>query len=70
MEYAVFSNRLGKIAAVGEAEVVSYDYHRGCRTPFDSDYREKIIQLEGKQPPSLRRRGDQTQPDRSGEELD
>ena len=70
MEYAVFSNRLGKIAAVGEAEVVSYDYHRGCRTPFDSDYREKIIELEGKQPPLLRRRGDQTQPDRSGEEPD
>ena len=56
MEYAVFSPKLGKIAAVGEAEVVSYDYRRGCRTPFDPSYRAMIVALEGREPPPLRQR--------------
>jgi acyl-CoA thioester hydrolase len=53
MEYAVFSRRLGKIAVLGEAEVVSYDYERRCRTPFDPSYRAKIVALEGREPPTL-----------------
>jgi acyl-CoA thioester hydrolase len=57
MEYAVFSPKLGKIAAVGEAEVVSYDYQRRCRTPFDPSYRALIAAIEGVEPPPLRQRG-------------
>lgn len=50
MEHVAFSRRLGKVAASGQAEVVSYDYAAGRRAPLPAEWRRAIIDLEGSEP--------------------
>jgi len=53
MDHVAVSQRLGKVAAEGDAVVVSYDYVAGRRTPFPEDVREAITALEGRELPAL-----------------
>lgn len=42
IEHVVYSEKLGRIAAVGEAEVVSYDYVNGRKVPLPDSWRELL----------------------------
>jgi acyl-CoA thioester hydrolase len=53
MEHAAHSQKLGKVAAEGDAEVVSYDYVTGRRTSLHSDVYDAILSVEGRQVPTL-----------------
>jgi acyl-CoA thioester hydrolase len=58
-EHAAYSHKLDKLAAVGEAFLVAYDYAAGQRTVIPPDLRASILALEGKElpsPPSLKER--------------
>ena len=55
LEHAAFSHKLGKIAAQGDALLVSYDYVAGRRAPLHSDLRDAILAIEGRELPSLPR---------------
>jgi len=46
MEYAVASQRLEKIAAVGEGVIVSYNYSENKKAPLPAEMRERILALE------------------------
>jgi acyl-CoA thioester hydrolase len=53
MHHAAFSQKLGRMAAEGEAMIVSYDYVAGRRAPLSAEIRGAIITLEGRELPSL-----------------
>ena len=53
MEQVAVSQRLGRVAAKGDATIVSYNYVVGRRTPFPEDVREAIAAREGREPPAL-----------------
>ncbi len=46
MQYAVWSQQLGTIAARGEGAIVNYDYRGGRRAPLADAVRQAIAQLE------------------------
>jgi acyl-CoA thioester hydrolase len=48
MRYRVVSQRLGRVAAQGEALVVSYDYGTGAKAPLPEMVREAIAAIEGR----------------------
>ena len=48
MEYAVASERLGRVAAEGQALLVAYDYRAGLKAPVPAPWREAIARLEGR----------------------
>jgi acyl-CoA thioester hydrolase len=45
-EYGLFSQEMQKIAAVGTAKIVAYDYNTFRRTVFPQPLIERILQLE------------------------
>lgn len=47
MTYAVVSGRHGKVAALGEAEIVAYDYRKLVKALIPDAVAEKIVALEG-----------------------
>jgi acyl-CoA thioester hydrolase len=51
-QHAAYSHKLGKLAALGEAFLVAYDYAESRRTAIPSDLRSSIVALEGKELPS------------------
>jgi acyl-CoA thioester hydrolase len=53
MYHAAFSQKLGRLAAEGEAMIVSYDYVAGRRAALPADVREAIVALEGRELPVL-----------------
>jgi acyl-CoA thioester hydrolase len=53
MEHAAFSGKAGKVATVGDAEIVSYDYVAGRRAALPAEWRQAIIDLEGHEPTPL-----------------
>ena len=58
-QHAAYSRKLGKLAAMGEAFLVGYDYVESRRTAVPQDLRASIIALEGRElpaPPSLKER--------------
>lgn len=46
MKYIIVSKKYEKIAAEGEGVIVSYDYKKASKTPFQINVREKIELLE------------------------
>ncbi len=46
MEYAVVSQRLEKIAAVGKGVIVSYNYSENKKAPLPTEMRDLILALE------------------------
>lgn len=50
MEYVVWSERLGRVAATGEAVVVVYDYAAGQKAPLPAEWRERIEAIEAPRP--------------------
>lgn len=48
VEHAVASEQLGRIAALGQALVVSYDYGEQRKAPVPAEWREAIESLEGR----------------------
>lgn len=48
MSYAVASEKRRRIAAVGEAEIVAFDYRNNAKTEIPGAVREKIFEIEGK----------------------
>lgn len=48
MEYAVFSRRLGRVAAVGDGVVVAYDYGAQRKASLPESWRAVIGELEGR----------------------
>jgi acyl-CoA thioester hydrolase len=52
VEHAAFSEKLGKVAAQGDALLVSYDYASRKRMPIPRAFREAVLALEGKELPS------------------
>lgn len=57
MEHAAVSRKLGRLAAEGDAVIVSYDYVAGKRTPLSTDILEAMTALEGRELPRLAGRG-------------
>jgi acyl-CoA thioester hydrolase len=53
MEHAAFSHRWQKVAAEGDAEVVSYDYLAGRRTSLHPDLKSAILAFEKRDLPPL-----------------
>jgi len=52
MEHSVVSQKAGREAASGEAEIVSYDYVAGQRAPLPPEWLAAITELEGRRPPA------------------
>jgi acyl-CoA thioester hydrolase len=46
MRYAVWSGNLSRLAAEGEARIVTYDYAAGAKVPLPADLRARIVALE------------------------
>jgi acyl-CoA thioester hydrolase len=53
MEHAAFSHKLDRLAAEGDAVVVSYDYVAGRRTSLQPAVREAILALEKRDLPVM-----------------
>jgi acyl-CoA thioester hydrolase len=53
MEHAAVSRKLAKVAAEGDAVIVSYDYVAGRRTSLRTDLLDTIVALEGREPAKL-----------------
>ncbi len=47
MEYAVWSEKLERMAATGEGVIVSYDYAAGAKVDLPEAWRARIVELEG-----------------------
>jgi acyl-CoA thioester hydrolase len=47
MRYAVFSHRLGRLAAEGEGVMVCYDYRQNHKASVPAKLRQRIAALEG-----------------------
>ena len=54
MRYAVFSHRLGRLAAEGEGTMVCYDYRQNRKAAVPEKLRRRIEEVEG----SLSKKGD------------
>ncbi len=50
MEYAVWSERLSKVAATGEGLVVAFDYESGTKATLPESWREAIASIEAPAP--------------------
>jgi acyl-CoA thioester hydrolase len=46
MRYAVFSHRLGRIAAEGEGTLVCFDYRRGRKASVPEKLKTRIAELQ------------------------
>lgn len=46
MEYLVYSQRHGRIAAEGSSRIVSYDYEKQCKAPLPEELRTRIERLQ------------------------
>lgn len=46
MRYAIWSRRLSRLAAEGEARIVTYDYAAQRKVPLPLDLRVRIVELE------------------------
>jgi acyl-CoA thioester hydrolase len=46
MRYAVASHRHGRVAAEGTGRIVSYDYEKQCKTPLQTELRDRLSRLE------------------------
>ncbi len=46
MEYLVVSQGAERVAAVGQGEIVSYDYQRKCKTSLPVEIRQRVEVLE------------------------
>lgn len=58
IEHAIFSPKLGRVAAEGEALLISYEYSSGRRIPIPRPFRDAILALESRDlpaPPPYRR---------------
>jgi acyl-CoA thioester hydrolase len=58
IEHAVFSPKLDRVAAEGDALLISYEYASGRRIPIPQGFRNAILTLEGRDlplPPPYRR---------------
>jgi acyl-CoA thioester hydrolase len=53
MEYTAVSRKLERIVAEGDALVVLYNFVERRRSPMTPELRERIIALEGHEPPAL-----------------
>ncbi|NLV71093.1 MAG: acyl-CoA thioesterase [Actinobacteria bacterium] len=62
MEHAAYSQRMGSLAAEGDAVIVSYDYVNCRRRPLSTDTLGAINALEGRELPRLTKPGRTTQP--------
>jgi acyl-CoA thioester hydrolase len=49
MHYAVFSHRLGRLAAEGEGTLVCFDYRQSRKAAVPEGLRRRIAELEGRQ---------------------
>jgi acyl-CoA thioester hydrolase len=49
MEFAIYSEKLGRLVAKGDGLVVSYDYDSGTKAPLPSIWREGIWKVEGRE---------------------
>lgn len=47
MDYVLVSGRLQKVAATGEAVIVSIDYRSGRKVPLPDEWRRRIFEIEG-----------------------
>jgi acyl-CoA thioester hydrolase len=47
MDHVVFSHRLRKVAAEGQALIVCYNYREHKKTPIPEEWRQKILETEG-----------------------
>jgi acyl-CoA thioester hydrolase len=47
MQHCLVSRRLQKVAAEGEAVLVSYDYRESKKTPLPEDWKRYVLDLEG-----------------------
>ena len=59
IEHAIFSPKLDKVAAEGDALLVSYEYASGRRIPIPQSFKNAILALEGRDlpvPPPYRRK--------------
>ena len=52
IEHAAYSQKLGKIAAEGDALLISYEYAAGRRSPLPQTFREAVLALEGRALPA------------------
>jgi acyl-CoA thioester hydrolase len=52
MMHQVYSERLDRVAATGEALVVSFDYQAGRKAPLPDSWKQHIASLEGALPPT------------------
>jgi acyl-CoA thioester hydrolase len=57
MEHAAYSQKLGRLAAEGDAVIVSYDYVAGTRAPLPPSTLAAITTLEGRELPRLSKPG-------------
>ena len=46
MKYAVVSQKLHKIAAVGEGLIVTFDYQRNEKVPIPEEIKQRMVDLE------------------------
>jgi acyl-CoA thioester hydrolase len=47
MHYAVYSHRLGRLAAEGEGTLVCFDYRQNRKAPVPERLRSRITEIEG-----------------------
>lgn len=57
MDNEAVSQTLGRLVAVGDVEMVCYDYVEGCRSAMPPEWRRLIVALEGHEPAALASRG-------------
>ena len=46
MKYAVISNKNQRLAAIGAAKVVMFDYEKNSKTPIPKEIKKRIIEYE------------------------
>ena len=46
MKYAVISNKNQRLAAIGDAKVVMFDYDKNSKTPIPKEIKKRIIEFE------------------------
>ncbi len=46
MKYAVISNKNQRLAAIGDAKVVMFDYEKNSKTPIPKEIKKRIIEFE------------------------
>jgi acyl-CoA thioester hydrolase len=48
MDHVVFSHKLRKVAAEGQALIVCYDYRERTKMPIPEELRQRILEAEGR----------------------